>query len=984
MLSEFDLKYVPLKVIKGRVVAEFFVGNPINDTQVIDIWSFPDKNILQANVESWDLYFDGASNPRWYGIWVLLISPEGEHKPISVKLDFEVTNNAVEYEADLISLQTSRKQKVWKIGTLIFVYGDQDVDEEGKTKKIHDIVGIPELVVETDEEGETEEEIEESEEEEEYVCGSLEQGIENSEQGKETGPDETENNECDKKTEHDEMLQIQLEDVEEVIDYWKQVVVCFILGANPPWEIVEGFIRRIWTKFNIDKISFMPNGIFLVRSKTLEMKEKVLSSGHYLFDNKPMIVKSWEKDMEMNKDNVKSVPAWIKIHKLPLKFWGKGLPKITNLVGKCIKCDVATEERTRLGYARVMVELQVDQQLPASISFKDENGGVVQVEIEYEWKPVKRKKCQGMGHEMENCRKGELKKPSQQHVKQRLFVGFHTPIKRLVKMSSRERAKEGYSNEAFGAYSYKEVAASPPKRSSAEIGLFGLLETKIKNKAFHKASCSFSNWCITTNSGYHSGGRIWVLWKPNCFRVHVLEYNAQYVHIKVDSLVDRRSFWLTVVYAFNGIHERESLWDNLRKAASMVAGPWAIAGDFNCVMSASKRVGENTPLGEMEPFRRCVADCGVVDIAALGALYTWNNKQKPEERIYSRIDRFLVNKDWCDKFTDVYAHLLPEGLFDHTPCLLKSTNQSQGKRCFKYFNMWGGSKKFIPLVREHWDSGFTGTPMFRLAKNLKNMKSVLKELNKECYSDIENAATILQKQVEGLQEVINRDPTNLQGITEEYEASLKLQELTKAKESFLSQKSKHQWIKDGDVNSSYFHGMLKRRRNMNKVAMVEDMNGKVCDTQEQIQEAFIEYYQVLLGSSKDTKKIHRRIIAQGPICNATLWYSPRKHRIGEEIKEALFSVPDIKSPGPDCYTSKFFKDAWEEIGGDVIRAVQDFLQHRQLLKQLNSTNITLIPKCDRPKSVLQFRPIAYCNVVYKIISKLLCTRLAEVLPHIVG
>ncbi|XP_074293134.1 uncharacterized protein LOC141620066 [Silene latifolia] len=416
-----------------------------------------------------------------------------------------------------------------------------------------------------------------------------------------------------------------------------------------------------------------------------------------------MIVKPWEKDMEMNKENVKSVPAWIKIHKLPLKFWGKGLPKITNLVGKYVKCDVATEERTRLGYARVMVELQVDQQLPKSISFKDENGGVVQVDIEYEWKPVTCKKCQGMGHEEENCRKGEPKKPSQQPIKKvwrpvqkvivparalvkpavqettpmdgRAVVGFHTPIKRLVKMHSCERPKEGYSNETFGAYSYKEVDASPPRRNSDEMGLFGLLETKIKNKAFHKASSSFSNWCITTNSGYHSGGRIWIIWKPSCFRVNVLEYNAQYVHMKVDSLVDRRSFWLTMVYAFNGHHEREPLWDNLGKNANLVTGPWAIAGDFNCVLNVSERVGGNTPAGEMEPFRRCLADCGVVDIAAVGALYTWNNKQKPEERIYSRIDRFLVNQDWCDSFTDIYAHFMPEGLLDHTPCLLKSTNR---------------------------------------------------------------------------------------------------------------------------------------------------------------------------------------------------------------------------------------------------------------------------------------------------------------------
>ncbi|XP_074292264.1 uncharacterized protein LOC141619139 [Silene latifolia] len=138
----------------------------------------------------------------------------------------------------------------------------------------------------------------------------------------------------------------------------------------------------------------------------MEMKEKVMSSGHYLFDNKPIIVKAWTRDMEMTKDDVKSVPAWVQIHKLPLKFWGKGLPKIAGLLGEFIKCDATTEERTSLGYARVMVELMVDQELPAQIAFNDEKGLIIRVDIEYEWRLVKFKKCQGMRHEMEHCRKG--------------------------------------------------------------------------------------------------------------------------------------------------------------------------------------------------------------------------------------------------------------------------------------------------------------------------------------------------------------------------------------------------------------------------------------------------------------------------------------------------------------------------------------------------------------------------------------------------
>ncbi|XP_074283992.1 uncharacterized protein LOC141608550 [Silene latifolia] len=205
-------------------------------------------------------------------------------------------------------------------------------------------------------------------------------------------------------TDEEVILQLTEDDVSAEIEYWRQAVVCFIMGANPPSDIVEVFIRRIWSKYNIDKISFMHDGLFLVRFKSLEMKEKVLKSGHYLFDNKPLIVKGWTCEADMTKDTVTTVPVWIKLHKLPLKFWGKGLPKIANLIGNFIKGDLATEEKTRLNFARVMIELKVNQQLPGMVKFKDELGQMIKIDVEYEWKPITCAHCKGVGHETLNCR----------------------------------------------------------------------------------------------------------------------------------------------------------------------------------------------------------------------------------------------------------------------------------------------------------------------------------------------------------------------------------------------------------------------------------------------------------------------------------------------------------------------------------------------------------------------------------------------------
>ncbi|KAL9224945.1 hypothetical protein vseg_000921 [Gypsophila vaccaria] len=281
------------------------------------------------------------------------------------------------------------------------------------------------------------------------------------------------------------LLQIDKEDVEEEIAYWQNAVVCFILGANPPATVIEGFIRRIWTRYNIDKISFLPNGIFLVRFRTLDMKEQVLKAGHFLFDDKPLIVKPWAKNMELHKTAVQVVPVWVQLHGLPIKFWGKSLPKIAGLVGKLLQTDKATENKTKLTYARTLVEMSVDQQCPDQIKFMDEMGNVQTVEVIYEWKPITCKLCKGMGHAGEECRKANPPKPKKAPVKRQVQVWKPVNKTNENKVVARDKPdpvptipeqtetrsetveQGGYSSGKFGAKSYKEILSPTANRMSS-------------------------------------------------------------------------------------------------------------------------------------------------------------------------------------------------------------------------------------------------------------------------------------------------------------------------------------------------------------------------------------------------------------------------------------------------------------------------------------------------------------------------------------
>lgn len=104
----------------------------------------------------------------------------------------------------------------------------------------------------------------------------------------------------------------------------------------------------------------------------------------------------------------------------------------------------------------------------------------------------------------------------------------------------------------------------------------------------------------------------------------------------------------------------------------------------------------------------------------------------------------------------------------------------------------------------------------------------------------------------------------------------------------------------------------------------------------------------------------------------------------EEIREVLFHMPSNKSPGPDGFTPGFFKTSWSVIAKDFTVAVQSFFSKGFLPKGLNSTILALIPKKDSATEMKDYRPISCCNVLYKIISKIIANRLKATLPQCIS
>ncbi|XP_074271109.1 uncharacterized protein LOC141595035 [Silene latifolia] len=290
-------------------------------------------------------------------------------------------------------------------------------------------------------------------------------------------------------------------------------------------------------------------------------------------------------------------------------------------------------------------------------------------------------------------------------------------------------------------------------------------------------------------------------------------------------------------------------------------GPWVICGDFNTILSPTERLGGHSTEEEIEDFKQCVDECEVMDCPASGSLYTWCNKQDPSTRVYSRLDRVLVNQMWLTDNPLAYAHFYCEGTFDHTPCVVQEQCDGHKKRrSFRYLNMWSQSVDFKSCVQEHWSRTWPGTKMYNLVHKLKNLKGPLKNLNKTDFDDIENNAARARMYLESIQEKLRIDPNNPELIHMEIDAASSVRFLDDACYTFLVQKSKVTWVDKGDSNNRYFHSVIKTRQVRSKVMKIEDSKGVLCEDITQIQAAFIAFYTELLGTSSPASKVSQNVV----------------------------------------------------------------------------------------------------------------------------
>nr|GEV86720.1 hypothetical protein [Tanacetum cinerariifolium] len=415
---------------------------------------------------------------------------------------------------------------------------------------------------------------------------------------------------------------------------------------------------------------------------------------------------------------------------------------------------------------------------------------------------------------------------------------------------------------------------------------------------------------------------------------------------KINIRAYNKALSCSFIYADNYYVDRRALWNNLdAQALLMHDKPWVLLEDFNVSLNLEDHsCGGYKPNIAMREFKKCVQKMEVMDGS--------------------------------------FAIFQPYSISDHSPYVLRIPKVSRPKhKPFKLSNFLVYKEGFRDVVKFGWNFSVNECVMYRVVKQLKGLKTPLRKLLYD-QGNLHDRVNRLHLELDEAQKAINRNPSCLLLRDEHAHYLMAFKEASLDEERFLRQKSKIEWLNAGDSNMAYFQKIVKSKCARNKIKMVRH-SSNVLHEENVIASAFVSHYEQFLGIEGTTT----------PLDDHGLFFRILSHHKAEfmirevfdsEIKGALFSMGDDKAPGPNGVTATFFKKSWDIVGGEIAIEIRDFFSNSKLLKELNHTIISLIPKVYTPTKISDYRLISCCNVLFKCISKIIVNRIKGYLGDLVS
>ncbi|CAA0810710.1 Unknown protein, partial [Striga hermonthica] len=229
----------------------------------------------------------------------------------------------------------------------------------------------------------------------------------------------------------------------------------------------------------------------------------------------------------------------------------------------------------------------------------------------------------------------------------------------------------------------------------------------------------------------------------------------------------------------------------------------------------------------------------------------------------------------------------------------------------RFDSNWIKKEGIGDVIKEAWNQQQEGTPMFRVHEKIKTTRLALLIWNRGIHTNAEHKIKRLSSQLEDMKDLGgNRDWMEWDKLKKE------LDKAYEQEESFWKQRSRNQWLKEGDRNTRFFHALTLQRRKKNAITRLIDREGEVRESQEEITACVLDFYKLFFtseGSGRENLLL--------PLLPQVISEEDNNNLIAKveesEIKEALFSLNPDKSPGSDGMSPKFFQTYWDIIKQDL-------------------------------------------------------------------
>ncbi|KAM0889077.1 hypothetical protein ACQ4PT_027916 [Festuca glaucescens] len=258
---------------------------------------------------------------------------------------------------------------------------------------------------------------------------------------------------------------------------------------------------------------------------------------------------------------------------------------------------------------------------------------------------------------------------------------------------------------------------------------------------------------------------------------------------------------------------------------------------------------------------------------------------------------------------------------------------------FKYEAPWLRSPDYTQVLQQAWNDDpdrvaslqGTWTTLHRVATSLA-------QWSKDTFGSVRKKIQKLERRLKCLRLAPwDSTDTEAKGIERE------LCELFEREEVMARQRSRIEWLKEGDRNTAFFHARASARRRTNKIKALVHEDGSSCTNIAEIKGKVEDFYDALFssepcsGTEAVLEAIPEKVTMEmnGELCKP---YSD------EEIRTALFQMGPTKAPGPDGFPALFYQTHWEFFKAEICNAVRGFLEGDSIPEGLCDSIIILIPK----------------------------------------